>query len=194
MQNKQFNKEYFTSINYSDYLSRQIRYEKCAKELVLYLANKINLTTSWEILDYGCAVGFLVNGFRKLGYSCDGYDISTWAKREAKKRGVEYVNPNKHSDLVIFLDVLEHMTDEDIRGIFNKMHAGYVLVRIPCSTNGGKSFHLDVSNKDKTHINCKTKYQWLDLFKSMGYSTWFALDLYTIYDSDGVMCKVFKKD
>jgi len=189
-----FNKKYFTSLNYSDYLSRQLRYEKCAEELSVYLKDKIGLNFDWDILDYGCAVGFLVNGFRKLKYKCDGYDISDWAESQANLNGVEYVSPSGKYDLVIFLDVLEHMTDESIVQIFNKLLPTYILVRIPCSMDGGKTFHLPVSNKDKTHINCKSKNDWLRFFEwQLGYEAEFPLNLYTIYDSEGVMCYVFKQ-
>jgi hypothetical protein len=85
------------------------------------------------------------------------------------------------------------MTDEQIIEAINIYNPINMLLRIPCSTNGGKSFHLDISNNDSTHINCKNKEDWFKLLNSMGYTNKIPLNLYTIYDTDGVMCYIVSK-
>ena len=166
-----------------------------AHELNYFLWRKLREQNeqSLSYLDFGCAVGFLVNGFRRLGMRCEGYDISEWARKEAEKRGVVYIpfEPRKF-DVMLAMDVFEHMTDDDISVALNTFDCKWLLVRIPCSMDG-KTFYLDISKRDPTHINCKTKDQWLEFFYGMGYTLFEPVDLYTIYDTDGVMCYLCQK-
>jgi len=189
-----YGKPYYTTLNYSNYLERELKYNKFGEELVEFLKKIKLLNYSTKILDYGCALGFTVLSFRKLEYHCDGYDISKWAKKECSKRGIKYVKYKKSKyDLMLCMDVFEHMTDKQIIHSLKTFNPDHLLIRIPCSTNGGKSFHLDISNNDPTHINCKDKKDWFDLFDSVGYKNRIILNLYTIYDTDGVMCYILSK-
>ena len=187
-----FDETYFKSLNYTNYLEREIRYKKMAHELSFYFHQKLK-EPYLTYLDFGCAVGFLVMGFRSLGKKCEGYDISVWARKEAEKRGVTYIpfEPKKF-DIMLAIDVFEHMTDDDISKALNTFDSKWLLVRIPCSMDG-KTFHLEISKKDPTHINCKTKSNWFEFFYSLGYTLFEPVDLYTIYDTDGVMCYLCQK-
>lgn len=162
-----FDKEYFTSINYTDYLDRYDRYEKLAID-VTDLLSKINLLDkNTKILDYGCAVGLLVQALDNIGYkNAYGYDISEWALGEAKKKNLKILDkvPEKNGYGVTFcLDVLEHMYDTDIEYFLQTLSSDVLVLRIPVSTDGGETFHLSISKRDPTHINCKTKDSWKDL-------------------------------
>jgi 2-polyprenyl-3-methyl-5-hydroxy-6-metoxy-1,4-benzoquinol methylase len=144
------------------------------------------------ILDYGCAVGMLSCGIKRNGYkNVYGFDISPWASQEASKNGVSVLNDidDFNCDLLIGLDVFEHMLDSDISDLINKVSPNVILTRIPCSTNGGKSFHLSISNADKTHINCKNKDDWIKMLNDLGYYE-LRLNLFTIYDTPGVYCSI----
>ena len=193
-----FDKEYFTSINYTDYLDRYDRYEKLAVD-VTDLLSKINLLDkNTNILDYGCAVGLLVEALDKIGYkNAYGYDISEWALGIAKEKNLKIVNgiPNKDDyDVTFCLDVLEHMNDVDIINFLENFSSNVLVLRIPVSTDGGKTFHLSISRRDPTHINCKTKDSWKNLLKDYGYKTFLNLNLYTIYDTKGVWSCICLKD
>lgn len=186
-----FNEEYFKSVNYIAYLDKEGRYKKLAEEFDIQgLLNKGS-----KILDYGAAVGFLTNALKELGYNCDGYDISDWATSEAKRRyNIEYITEPVKYDCLIALDVFEHMLQEDIIKCLEMFRPNDIIVRIPVSTNGGKNFYLGVSNLDPTHINCKEKEQWLKFFEEFGYINHVRLNLFSIYDSKGVLCyKVSKQ-
>lgn len=93
---------------------------------------------------------------------------------------------------MLALDVFEHETDEEISRDVKKIDPNVMVVRIPNSTDGGKTFHLEVSQRDPTHINCKTKQQWVDFLENLGYFS-MRLNLYSIYDSDGVTCLLLIK-
>lgn len=191
-----YDEKYFSTLNYTNYLTRQDRYLKTAKELTELLSSISLINKEAFILDFGCSVGFLLDGLKSLGYTyCSGYDISKWASSIATKKGHELITfEHKYytRDVVFCLDVLEHMTDEEIEEAFNKIDTPTLVLRIPCSEDG-KDFHLEVSRRDKTHINCKTKNKWETLLKQLGFKTFLTLNLLTIYDSPGVMCCICLK-
>ena len=99
-----FNEEYFKSDNYINYLSKKERYIKTADELY-HVLNKFNIVTpDTTILDYGCSVGFLIQGLEKVG--CNfvyGYDISEWATNEARQAGCNILeSPAGYSDFFLW--------------------------------------------------------------------------------------------
>ena len=189
-----YNEEYFKSNNYVNYLSKKERYIRTANEIYNTMSKFSIIDTDTKILDYGCSVGFLINGLEKVGCkSVYGYDISEWASSEAKKNGCKILeNPSGNYELGIFLDVIEHMTDQEIHELFSKIEVNRILVRIPCAIETNPSmFHLEVSRRDETHINCKTDKEWISFFERLGYQNHFRLNLTTIYDSEGCFCCLF---
>ena len=77
----------------------------------------------------------------------------------------------------------------DILELYNVFSSAEVLIaRIPVTGPEEKQFHLDVSRRDITHINCKTKKEWASILKNFGYSAILDLNLSTIYSSTGVFC------
>jgi len=185
-----YTEHYYTSNNYSNYLERYGRYEKLTLEIV-DLLNKLNLISkNSTILDFGCAVGFLLESLNKIGYSnCFGVEISDWARNECLKKNLSVFKetPIKKFDLLFVLDVLEHLTDSDIISNINKIKPKIIVLRIPVSEKEGENYYLDISRKDPTHINCKTKNQWKNLLKNLGFDVFLHLNLNTIYDSTGVL-------
>lgn len=190
-----FEESYFNTGNYFNYLERQDRYERLAKDISKLYSDTNLISPRDKILDYGCATGFLMNGLHKQGF-CNtyGYDISKWATSKIKpEHKIIELNQRQVFDHCFCLDVLEHMTDEDIKSVFTKSFMSSVLtVRIPVSLDGEK-FHLSQSLADKTHINCKRKQGWIELLGSLGYDLLFTLNLSQIYDSDGVFCAALKR-
>ena len=120
-----FDEYYFKSANYSSYLERGERYLKMAEELDdLFCKLKIIKKDS-RIVDYGCAVGFLISALEKIGYTnIFGYDISEWAIAQAEKRGCKILKDcnwnHARADLMFCLDVFEHMEDKDITSLLTK--------------------------------------------------------------------------
>lgn len=189
-----YEEDYYKTLNYSDYLSRGVRYEKTAQELSSLLRSVGLLKKGSKVLDYGCAVGFLTKAFQQLGYASFGFDISTWATEQAELNGVSMLsNAEGDFDCVFYLDVLEHMTDSEIIEVFSNVDSPCSIVRIPCSTDEGKTYHLEISNKDKTHINCKTKACWKKFFLDQGVKTILPINTLTVYDSEGVFCALLIK-
>ena len=194
MADNQYTEDYFKSANYSDYSERRERYIMTAKNIIYLLESLSFIDSDTRILDYGCAVGFLIEGFKKYGYNIFGYDISDWAISQARNKGLTIIdNLENSADFMIALDVFEHMPDEEISSVLSTVQASAILVRIPCAEEG-TDFHLAVSRKDPTHINCKNKEAWKRYFKDQGFGIALKLKLETVYDSKGVFCAVLLRN
>jgi SAM-dependent methyltransferase len=190
MKKEKYGKKYFESINYVNYLDRKNKYIKHAEDIKQLLESVSLLNPNSKILDYGCAVGFLLEGFKKQGYNnIHGFDISEWALEQCKNKNLNVFENFQHEsfDLITALDVFEHMTDKEIKSALNYFNTDTLLVRIPCSVDG-EDYHLDISKLDPTHCNCKTKNGWKKLFKSLGYDLFLNINISTIYDTPGVLC------
>lgn len=191
-----YNKEYYQTKNYKDYLSKKDRYMKLSNELNDFFDKiKILPKKNSKLLDYGCAVGFFLDGLKDCGYNnLHCFDISEWALSQVNK---EYkiidISKEQNFDAIFCLDVLEHMTDFQIKQVFSNIHSNILVARIPCSLEGENDFYLEVSRLDETHINCKSKKQWISFISELGYSNFIKLNLNNIYDSDGVFCAIFFK-
>lgn len=194
-----YGEEYFTSNNYENYLGRQLRYEKIAEELQQTLCNlKLNV---YPYLDYGCAVGHLVRGLIKSGVpkrEVFGYDISDWAinygiRKEPQLCLSNQYNPLRSWGVTFFLDVLEHMQEQEIRELIQTLKTDCFVFRIPVCEKSGEDYVEESSRKDKTHVIRWTKSEWKELFCSFKYNV-IHLNLKTVYDSKGVFCGIAIKD
>lgn len=181
-----FDKEYYESNNYTNYLDRQDRYIRLAEEVSDFLG-KMNLLKE-PVLDFGCAVGFLLKGLENRVDECYGVDISEWALEQARERGhdvSDQVNWDLDHGVVFGLDVFEHMTKPDLDDFFNRIKTKAVVFRIPVCANEDEDYVLECSRVDPTHIICWTKKQWSDYFRQYGFLS-VELNLSTIYNSEGV--------
>lgn len=189
-----FSEEYYNSINYTDYASRIIKYEKTATELSKYLEVDVNDS----IFDYGCAIGLLLNGFSKLGFNnLTGFDISDWAVNNPVNASIKLSTDRsliqKRYNVVTALDVFEHMFDEDLNKVLLELNTEHLVVRIPVKVLNESDFYLEVSRRDRSHVNCKTKGEWIDYIESYGYQFKSTLNLESIYDSKGCFSGHFIK-
>ncbi len=190
---KYFKESYYNSINYGNYLNRTNKYLNTAKDIIEFM----NIKTTDSILDYGCAVGHLLYGFQSCGLkNLYGVDISSWAIKNSPYDGlklsnnIESIKDYKYS-LCTVLDVFEHMFDEQIHLFLENLSTNKLIVRIPCKLKDENDFHLSVSRKDPSHVNCKTKEDWIDLFLKFNYKFSKPIVTKSIYDSDGCFCGVF---
>jgi SAM-dependent methyltransferase len=193
--------------NYTNYLELKPRFKQLAKDIVDSIEDiDIGKSTSL-ILDFGCATGFLVNELHQLVEKNSivfGTDISRWAITKGKELNpyveqyLHYYNLNllNKCDICICLDVLEHMTDEQIEEFFDILDVKVLVVRIPIGYTKGGDFALEVSKKDKGHINCKTPEEWDDIIREKGkFNKMLKLDKPSIYEKDdgGVMSRVYSR-
>jgi hypothetical protein len=189
-----FDKEYFHSINFVDYEQRREKYNRSAYELFKFL----DIDTDTSILDYGCAVGFLLNGFRDLGVkNLSGYDVSNWAIENNINKQIECTDNidiiKIPYDYAFVMDVFEHMFDNQIEFVLDNLNIFNLIVRLPVKLINQDDFHLQVSRNDPSHVNCKTKGEWVDYIESFGYRFNNTLNLPSTYDSAGCFVGQFVK-
>ncbi len=190
---------YYQSANYQHYLWKEDRYRHLARDL----AELLDKVSAWQecgrILDYGCGPGFLVKAFQQLGRQAEGCDVSLWSLRYGSEslgipglRLPEEVDWDARWSMVTALDVLEHMADDDIAALLGRLRADMLLVRIPLACADGGTFVLPVSEEDPTHVNRKTAASWEGLLAELGWSPWLTLNLSTIWDSKGVLSRIYR--
>ncbi len=203
-----YERRYFidsTVSNYKDYRAKKFDQQADDMEFILQNLFGRGFHEYLSIIDFGCATGGLIKAMKEKGFqNMQGTDISHWAidfgiNNYGLERELQYYNRNmlrqRGIDVVLFMDVLEHIPEYEINfllEIMAKSRPKNIIVRIPVAKREGRDFYLDVSRNDKTHINCHSKNWWIKLFEKYGFKYSKKILTSSIYDSDGVMCGVFK--
>lgn len=189
-----FDKEYFNSVNYVGYLDRKDRYVKLAED-VNGLLKSLELANG-PILDFGCAVGFLVSAMEEIGYEdVRGADISEWAVQQCKDKGLDVsteVDFDTDYGVTFALDVFEHMDEHDLDDFMDQIVTDTIVFRIPVCAEEGEDYVLECSRADPTHNIRWTRDQWDMYFTNRDYFV-LGLDLPTIYSSEGVFSGIALK-
>ena len=117
-----------------------------------------------------------------------GVDISEWAIDQCKQKGLDCsqkVDYNEHWGLTFCLDVLEHMSEEEVDEFLDQLISDAIVFRVPVCANEGEDYVLECSRKDPTHQIRWTAEQWIEKMEYNGYLV-LSMNLPTIYSSDGV--------
>ena len=122
-------------------------------------------------IDFGCAKGFLVHALRLMDLNAYGEDISKYALDNCHPDVKEYLSlPNNNKcDLLIAKDVLEHIEEDELPSILNKLHskASQFFFTIPLGDNN--RFRIKEYEIDVTHVTKKDEQWWLELFNKNGF-------------------------
>lgn len=180
-----YGEKYFRSRNYADYWQREERYHQMAQELHRFLMS-VGYRNHELILDFGCAFGYVVGGLIEAGCNAVGYEISEFAIQQAITRRIPISKAICKCTVLVALDVFEHMSDDAILRAIGSSDPDILVLRIPVSMDG-KKFALEISRRDPTHSNRKTKPDWVKFMRNLNYVV-RPLRLFTIYDTPGVAC------
>ena len=135
--------------------------------------------------DFGCGVGYLLKRIEKNKNIkiISGYDINKFAILKSQKittRSLIYTNLDKINDrfdLISALHIFEHINDRDLRDTLARLRNllrvnGYLLIATPAKNalahNIKKNFWIGY--KDKTHINLKSKDEWVSFFENENFN------------------------
>lgn len=139
-----------------------------------------------RILDFGCARGYTVKAFRKLGYEAFGIDVSEWAIRNADEEIKPFLNWTNNSpllqpeefDWIIAKDVLEHIPTcvATVSYLMQSASVGVFAV-VPLSAKDGAPYVVEDYEKDITHIHRLTLSTWTQMFTR---TDWLVEALYRI--------------
>lgn len=143
------------------------------------------------VLDAGCAFGYLVEALRNLGILAYGMDVSEYSILHTNPKIREFCTIQsiteplpeqfpKKFDLVISIEVLEHLTPEE----------GEAALKNLCSYTDTFIFSsTDSDLQDVTHINVQRKEYWARLFAK--YSFFRDVQMPAVYISS--VCDVYRR-
>ena len=63
------------------------------------IAQKLGFNSTTTVLDYGCAMGYLVKAFRYLGFEASGFDISDYAISNLTKKSNHFYSQKRKSSM-----------------------------------------------------------------------------------------------
>lgn len=115
------------------------------------------------VLDFGAGVGAYSEGFYQAGYQVSTYEI--WEEHRAYIRQkfphLSIIDKPITTDLMLWIEVAEHMTNKEIDKLLKKIAPKYILF----------SSTSERTDNDAAwgHINVKEQAEWVELFKKYGY-------------------------
>jgi len=174
-----FGYDYFDNpdngVGYGGY-SYDGRYADVAKRMVEHY----RLKPGDRVLEIGCAKGYLLVEFHKLGLEVAGLDASEYAVSNAHHNVHSHVHtgeaksipfPDDHFQLVIGKEVLPHVPRADLEQTVReciRVSDGRLFFEIQCGTTNKELEYMDAW--DRTHQVCETPAWWEEMFMRVRYS------------------------
>jgi len=134
-----------------------------------------------NLLDYGCAKGFSVDAFNRLGYNCFGVDISEYAISKCNnliKNKLKIYNGSEslqHSgfdkfDFIFAKDVFEHIEKHELKELCKTLynHTKTLFVVVPLGEDN--KYIIPEYEDDITHIIRENKEWWELFFTKIGFN------------------------
>lgn len=117
-----------------------------------------------KILDYGCGVGAYSKAAIEHGFEVYGYDKFKAHKDYLKIHLPELKVTSKlpKTDILMFIETAEHMTDDEIKDIFQHINPIWILF-------SSTSQRIPEWDEQWGHINIKDQPEWDSFFLNLGY-------------------------
>jgi 2-polyprenyl-3-methyl-5-hydroxy-6-metoxy-1,4-benzoquinol methylase len=133
-----------------------------AESVCNYIDNKLSITDE-TVIDYGCGTGVYSEMSRRYGYNVLALDIFKTHRDYCKEQypNLKVIARPVKADLMYFIEVAEHMTDQEIQKALNAIDPKYILFS---STPETTEWDLDWG-----HINIKQEAEWIAMFEKLGY-------------------------
>jgi 2-polyprenyl-3-methyl-5-hydroxy-6-metoxy-1,4-benzoquinol methylase len=117
------------------------------------------------VMDYGAGTGVYANAFHKAGKKVKAFEI--WEAHRnyinEKMPHIEIVEkPEVVVDLMLWIEVAEHMTDKEISSLMSRINPEHILF-------SSTSEHNPEFDKQWGHINIKAQDEWVQVFDAFGY-------------------------
>jgi hypothetical protein len=140
-------------------------------------ASSITRTMDFDnVLDYGCAKGFMVYAMRLLGKEAHGVDISEYAVNNCHPEVKDYLSVINSTDqikggwdLIIAKDVLEHIPKEQLPDILSHFRARTKQLLVAVPLGDGRRYRIREYEMDITHVVREPEEYWLKLLADAGF-------------------------
>ena len=118
-----------------------------------------------KIIDYGCGVGAYSKAAMEYGFRVEAIEKFKAHKEYLKEKlpELKIISKLKSVDIMLFIEVAEHMTDNQIVGLFEQAHPIWILF--------SSTPYKAPNDEEWGHINIKQPHEWDDLFLKIGYRT-----------------------
>jgi 2-polyprenyl-3-methyl-5-hydroxy-6-metoxy-1,4-benzoquinol methylase len=127
------------------------------------------------VMDYGAGTGVYSDAFHKSGYDVSVYEIWDAHLNYIKEHAPHLVTIYKPitTDLLLFIEVSEHMTDKELNKLFKQIQPKYIL----------HSSTSETTDWDESwgHINIKSQEDWIRFFEKFSYKLEKQLSFPTPY-------------
>jgi SAM-dependent methyltransferase len=144
----------------------------------------LKLNDNETILDFGCAKGYVVKGFRLLHKQAYGVDISSYAVGQAPsdvRQYLDVINPGDnipilhsngllHYTWILAKDVLEHVPYESIDPLLKQLRFRGKGLFVVVPFGDGKKFMVPSYELDKTHVIREDMNWWSSTFEKAGFN------------------------
>ena len=117
-----------------------------------------------SVIDYGAGVGAYADAFHKWGKKVSIYEKFKPHRAYIKEHlpHIKIVSKPITTDLMLFIEVAEHMTNDELDTLFAKIKPTYILFS---STSQRTDW-----DEHWGHINVKEQSEWLEFFASKNYT------------------------
>lgn len=129
-----------------------------------------------NVLDYGCAKGFMVYAMRLLGKDAYGVDVSEYAVTHGHPKVKDYLSVIENAeeikggwDLIIAKDVLEHIPKDVIPEVLKAFRARCKQIFIAVPLGDGQRYRIREYEMDVTHIVREPEEWWLTTIVEAGF-------------------------
>jgi 2-polyprenyl-3-methyl-5-hydroxy-6-metoxy-1,4-benzoquinol methylase len=136
----------------------------------------INAIPFNNVLDYGCAKGFMVYALRLLGKDAFGVDVSEYAITHCHPKVKNYVSVIDEVkeikggwDLIIAKDVLEHIPKEQIPNVLSEFRTRCKQLFVAVPLGDGSRYRIREYEMDVTHLIREPEEWWLTTIVEAGF-------------------------
>jgi 2-polyprenyl-3-methyl-5-hydroxy-6-metoxy-1,4-benzoquinol methylase len=119
-----------------------------------------------SVLDYGAGTGVYSAAFHDAGFDVSVFEIWDAHRNYIRKHfpRLNIVDQPITTDLLLWIEVAEHMTDDQINELMGSISPRHILFSSTPEQNPG-------FDEMWGHINIKTGQQWEEMFSGFGFKT-----------------------
>jgi len=120
-----------------------------------------------HIIEIGAGMGTLGECLQKKGINYYGIEPNKYHRDFAKNRGVKLNNLGNYPtycEMVVSIEVMEHLTDKQIKDYMNNINCQYFLF--------SSTPYYTTPEQDEAwgHINIKSEEKWIEFFAQFGFT------------------------